>query len=166
MIEPLPGYGSVPGTARRTVIRTAIVYTPLLIGALLATLAALAGGAIVLVVILALVSILLGFQSVGALRDLRSEITETRGAVRRRWSRRNFLFWQSHYIHVGGTIFTIEKLPYEIIKPGDDLVIKHYPHTGTVEGLGIVRPPRPTSTMSPADLPGPSPRTTETPTDA
>ncbi len=156
MNELLPGYQAASGAARRSVLRNATIYTPLFVVTLGIFLALIIdrltggeGGGIIILVIVGLVAVLLGFQSIEALRDLRTDLTETRGTLRRKWSRSDFIFWRSHYLQVGDSVFSVQRIAHELLQPGDDIVIEHYPHTGAVESLARVRPEPPSATLRP-----------------
>jgi hypothetical protein len=146
-------------SARASVWRTAIFFTPLfvlsVIGALLILVGAWDGG-IVLLIILLLFSLLFGYQSIQSIRDLREEMQVTRGPVMRIWSKRDVFVAKSYYITVGRGIFKIPLPAYwdlrdEAKRMRDaeleeeyriEVQVTHYPHTGTVqsvERLGQVR---------------------------
>ncbi|HWO93249.1 MAG TPA: hypothetical protein VNL92_00625 [Dehalococcoidia bacterium] len=159
MIDRLPGYEFTTGEARRSVVRSAIIFTPLLLLTLAVLIAMIVNRAtggdasLVLIVIVGLIALLVGFQSIEALRDLRAELKETRGRVRRSWSRSDFFFWRSYYIHVDETVFKVRPETHVVLKEGDEVVITHMPHTATIETIAKVRPePSPPET-------GPSPAT-------
>lgn len=164
MNELLPGYQAASGSARRSVLRNASIYTPLFVVTLGIFLALIIdrltggeGGGIIILVIVGLVAVLLGFQSIEALRDLRTDLTETRGTLRRKWSRSDFIFWRSHYLQVSDSVFSVQRIAHEILQPGDEVVIAHYPHTGAVESLARVRPEPPSAALRPAETAEPSP---------
>jgi len=125
--------------ARRHLIRDAVIYTPLFVLALLAwgfalagVVAAGGGGGIFLVVLLTIVVFLTGFQSIQALRDLRSSPVATEGAVVRKWRRAELLIFPTHYFYVNRNVFRVPPLMYREIEQGDVVAITHYPHTSTV----------------------------------
>jgi hypothetical protein len=140
-------------SARASVIRTAVFYTPLFIATLAVILLILIGvwdGGPVLLVIMGILAILFGFQSIQSLRDLRSELKTTRGPVLRIWTKADIpLITRSHYISVGGQFFSVAPdvhfdLKEEIKRMRaagieDEYYIEvevlHYPHTGTVQSV-------------------------------
>lgn len=150
MIEPLPGYETPTGAARRSVMRSAIIFTPIFL-VLLVTLVAMiadragggSGGSVLLIIIVGLLTVLFGFQSITALRDLRTAPRETQGVVHRKWSRSEVIFWRSYYIGVGRDIFRISALAYHMIETGNEVLIVHLTHTSAVESVSIIREERP-----------------------
>lgn len=82
--------------------------------------------------ILGLLAVLLGFQSIQALRDLLTEPKVTRGEIARKWSRPELLVVPAHYIYVNNVVFKLPALLYEQLENGDTVAITYYPHTNTV----------------------------------
>lgn len=132
--------------AKRHLIRDALVYTPLFLFCLVVWGAALdavvskrdAGGIIVLL-LLTVVVLLVGFQSVQSLRDLRSEPVTSEGPVLRKWRRAEFLLFPACYIYVNRTVFKVPQLFYDALDAGDVVAVGHYPHTATVVGVSRIR---------------------------
>jgi len=131
-------------SARVSVIRSALLYTPFFLaalaggGALIWSLAGdFEGGGVVGVVILGVVALLTGYQSIQALRDLFAEPVETRGVVKRKWSRSDFFVARSHYLMVKRNVFRVEPLHFIDTDLGDTVSVIHYPHTATVESLTV-----------------------------
>jgi hypothetical protein len=161
MNEPLPGYQFENRGARGGVIRSAIIYTPLFVIALAVLITIVlqvvdGDGSIVLLIIFALVCLVLGFQSISALRDISAEFVETMGPVRRKWSRSDFVFWRSYYVDVEKKYFSVDRVPYELLQPDDVVVVKHLPHSERVESISRVRPaPAPTIDAAPSQVPNP-----------
>lgn len=146
-------------SARSAVIRSALFYTPLFTATFVVFVLLLAnvwdlGGA--LKVIVGVLALLFGYQSVQALRDLREDLVTTRGPITRIWSKMDLFVTRSYYIRVKGAIFRIPFPAYYDLREEakrlrsagleDDYRIEvqvtHYPHTGaveTVERLGQVR---------------------------
>lgn len=158
-------------TARGAVMRTAAIYTPLFVASLAVMLLMVVGVwefAIVLFVIMAIVAFLFGYQSIQALRDLRSEMRTSRGPVLRLWSKRDVFVSKSYYVAVNRSIFRIPLPSYWDLREEvkrlreaelDDefrveVEVLHYPHTGAVEWIkkvGEVRiapPTGPTESLS------------------
>lgn len=171
MIEPLPGWSQPEGSARRGVVRSAIFFTPLFIAAfagfaaaLVAVAAGNGGNLIIVLVIAGLLALLLGFQALGALLDTNAELKETTGQIRRKWRRSDFIFWKSHYIRVGGGIFKVDPVAFELLQQGQEIAILHLPRTCSVESLSLVVPPPPAAqpegdaaTTAIAETPEPAP---------
>ena len=139
-------------SARASVLRTALFYTPLFLASLIAVILTLIGvwdTGIVLLVILLLLVFLFGYQSIQALRDLRAELKTTRGPVSRIWSKMDLIVTRSYYIRVSGNIFRVPFPAYYDLREeakrmrnagtDDEYMIEvevvHYPHTGTVESV-------------------------------
>lgn len=153
---------TVGASARAGLIRTAVIYTPLFLLTLVATLMMLIGGwygGPVLLVLAIVAVFLFGYQSVQSLRDLREQSTRsTRGPVTRIWSKRDMFVTRSYYINVERAIFRIPVESYWDLREeakrmradGSDAdywieaLVEHYPHTGNVVGLerlGVVPHP-------------------------
>lgn len=151
---------SAAATPSRTpLLRAAILYTPLFLLTLVGTLSMLVGlfdGGIVLLIISGVATLLFGYQSVQAIRDLRAGTTRvTRGPVTRIWSKMDLFVTRSHYIAVERAIFRIPIEAYWDLREeakrmradgSDDdyrieVQVEHFPHTGNVvkvERLGVV----------------------------
>ena len=148
---------SPPG--RSALVRTAIIYTPLFLVALIFVLGTLVGaidGGVVLLVMAGILCFLFGYQSIQALRDLRGGTTVvTRGPVNRIWSKMDMFVSRSYYITVQRNIFRIPIQSYWDLREeakrmraeGTDedyrieVQVEHYPHTGNVvavERLGVI----------------------------
>ncbi len=132
--------------ARRHIIRDAVIYTPILILAVLAWGFALAGvvsagggGGIFLVLLLTIVVFLAGFQSIQSLRDLRSSPVTSEGPLIRKWRRSELLFFPTCYFYVNRNVFRVPLLLYKEIEQGDIVAITHYPHTSTVVEVKRIR---------------------------
>ena len=125
-------------SARASVIRDAVIFTPLFLAVIAGWTATLVGvlaegdRGIIALVILGLMAVLLGFQSIQALRDLLTEPKVTRGEIARKWSRTELLVVPGHYIYVNNVVFKLPALLYEQLENGDTVAITYYPHTNTV----------------------------------
>jgi hypothetical protein len=146
-------------SARAAVIRTVVFYTPLFVASLVTVLLILVGVwdlGIVLLIIMVFLAFLFGYQSIQALRDLRSDLRTTRGPITRIWSKMDLIVTRSYYIRVGGNIFRIPIQAYWDLREEAkrlrsagledeyriEVQVVHYPHTGTVESverLGQIR---------------------------
>lgn len=130
--------GASPRSARIAVIRDAAIYTPLFVAGIVLTVlsaARVVDAGPVLTVIEAIVTILFGYQSIQALRDLNADVVRTEGAIGRRWSKMDFVVTRSHYIAVGGKIFRIPVQDWHLVDEEDHVIVTHYPHSGTVAGV-------------------------------
>jgi hypothetical protein len=121
--------------ARASLLRGALIYTPLLCaGVILTTLSILGriNAGAVLTVIEALLTVLFAHQSIQSIRDLRARPVTTEGVIGRKWSKMDFLIARSHYIGIGHNIFRVSAIDWRLLEEGDSVAIVHYPHTGTV----------------------------------
>jgi hypothetical protein len=134
-----PGVEEAHRAARASLVRTVLVFTPLL----LLSLAGVGGvifyltregpsGLILTLMLLCLAVFLTGHQSVQSLRDLRSSPRLTTGLVDRKWSRADLLVLRSFYIYVDRSVFKVTPLIYHELEEGDTVSVNHYPHTNTV----------------------------------
>ena len=143
-------------SARAAVLRSALLYSPLLA----VTLAAFGfvfqetaaegptGGRIVGLVLVGSAALLFGYQVVQSLRDLFSRPVETTGLVEKRWSRSDFFLFRSTYIFVQKNVFRLPPEQLLEIERGDVVRVVHYPHTGTVETIERVKQPAQSETAS------------------
>ncbi len=133
-------------SARATVLRSLLLFTPFLLVVLVALALLLrsaadegaSGGRIVAVVLVGLVALLLTYQVVQSVRDLFSRTVETIGRVERRWSRSNILRFRNGYIVVERNVFRLPLDRFAEVDLGDTVRIVHYPHTSTVEAIELV----------------------------
>lgn len=137
--------------ARRAVLWSAGLYTPPFFAALGGFLFLLADGLasdgdffVPLMVLLAALSLLLGYQSIQALRDLRSAPHTTTGQVTRKWKRSEAILWGSHYVRVSSAaeprpgrdrIFSLDVVEWMGLEEGNRVTVRYYPHTGSVESI-------------------------------
>ncbi|MFN0093829.1 MAG: hypothetical protein ACKVVT_03495 [Dehalococcoidia bacterium] len=122
---------------RRSLIRTAIFWTPLFIAAFGAFLFfffdKVTGGdrgTVFLLVVLALGSLLFGSQSIQAWLDLFGTPGEKVGVVTRRWARRDSLVMQTQYIRLDGKeILRGDRDIFDGLKAGDRVRVRFYRHS-------------------------------------
>jgi hypothetical protein len=122
-------------SARGPIIRDALIFTPFFLGFAAAWAAAFVSegrGALPLLVILGAVTLLAGYQSLQALRDLLAKPHVTEGEVSRKWKGTDMLVLRSYYIYVNRRVFKIDQLEYQQLEEGDLISVTHYPHTNTV----------------------------------
>jgi hypothetical protein len=132
--------------ARRHLIRDAAIYTPVFVFCLAVWAIVLAGAisekdgrAAFFLVLLTILLVLFGFQSVQALRDLRSQPAVAEGPVRRKWRRVEFLLFPAHYIYVDKSIFKVPEYLHNELREGDLVAVTHFPHTATVANVTRLR---------------------------
>jgi hypothetical protein len=137
-------------TARRFVLLSALFFIPLAVGGFVllafllvdAVTGSISSGDIFLMAIVGLVTSLFAFQGLSAFFDLRSDYVTTEGPVLQKWSRNDFVvFGESCFVRVqvGETekaaIFKLEPFWWQQIKEGDRVLIRHLPHTSSVESF-------------------------------
>lgn len=133
---------------RSSLMRSAIIWTPLFLAALVAFLffafdEATGGdrGSWFLVGLLTVFSVLLGFQALQPLLDLFGEPAEVSGVVVRRWSRTDSLVVRSHYIRIERKIFRIDRDLHGDLAEGDNIRVRYYPHSAAVIAVERLAPP-------------------------
>ena len=101
------------GRVRGRIVRSLVIWGPLFLaslGALVfftfdrAVLGGDHGGTWFLVVVLAIFTLLFGFQAIQSFLDVRSEPRVATDFVTRRWSRNDSLVMRSHYVRLGAMI--------------------------------------------------------------
>ena len=124
---------------RRTLNRMLFMYIPLTFGALALGLVPLQsflggrGGAVIPLVIIAVLTLALAFQAVTALRDMRSQPMFTRGEVQRSWTKGGLLwFFRSHFVMVRRQVFVVPPEMWVQVGEGEMVELHHWPHTRTV----------------------------------
>jgi hypothetical protein len=135
-------------TARRFVLISALFFLPLAVGGVIllgfllvdALANGASGGDIFLMMIVGVITALVAFQGISALFDLRSDFVMTEGPVLQKWSRNDFVvFGESCFVRVqvGETekvaIFKIDNFWWQQVNEGDRVLVRHLPHTSSVE---------------------------------
>ena len=134
-----PGLEEAYRAARSSLIRVALVFTPLFLlsltgmGIVIFNLVREGpSGLIITLLLLSLAAFLTGHQSIQSLRDLRSSPTVSNGLVDRKWSRADLFVLRSYYIYVDRSVFKVTPLIYTELEEGDTVSVNHCPHTNTV----------------------------------
>lgn len=125
---------------RGGLIRSAIIWMPLFVVCAGATLfyfvdvltGASYGGTWVLVIILAILATLFGFQGIQAVMDLAGSPSEESGYIERRWSRRDSLVMHTQYLRLGRRILRGDGDMLEPIKEGDYVEASFYRHSAVI----------------------------------
>ena len=99
------------------------------------------GGTWFLVVVLAIFTLLFGFQAVQSFLDVRSEPRVTTDFVTRRWARNDSLVMRSHYVRLGAMILRGDVLILDGIKEGDYVEATFYPHSAVLVWVEKREPP-------------------------
>jgi hypothetical protein len=102
------------------------------------------GGTWFLVVVLAVLSVLFGSQSIQSIMDLRGEPRRAEGTVTRRWSRSDSFVMRSHYIRLDNKqILRGDADLLHDVKAGDRVDVTYFPHSAVVAKLTKLREPEP-----------------------
>lgn len=137
---------------RNQILRSAIIWTPFFVAAAFglvfftidrAFLGGDHGGTWVLVIVLAVLTILFGTQSIQSLQDLFDKPTTERGVVTRRWSKSDSFVVKSHYMRLGTKIFRGDAYLLADIKTDDEVEATYYPHSALLIWVEKVKPPLP-----------------------
>lgn len=131
--------------ARRSVMRSAVVWTPIFIAssALAVAFALIAlddsPGAWISFAIAALVALLSGVSALGALRDLYTVPIETKGKIERKWRKSDILVFRGHYVMVRKRVFRIPRELYDAMpEAGASIAIQHFPHSNAIVAWAAV----------------------------
>lgn len=126
--------------------RNAFIYTPaalITVGLLVVSVVGLTSGnagAILPAFLLALIGFALVYESVAAIRDLRSEPIVTEGEVDRVWKKSKLLiFGRQDYLLVSKQVFEVGPITATELSVGQTVSIQHWPHTMRVISVGRVR---------------------------
>lgn len=136
-------FGERPPLQRDKVVLNAVLYS----------LGGLACGAVSILALVRIVSgdtgfvVMLFFFGVPAailagfarqyIRDISAEPVVIEGEVIRKWQKGNLLifFLPSYYIYVADKVFSIRRQEYALLLPGDQVRVRCFPHSLTVEEL-------------------------------
>ena len=129
-------------SVRNGILRSAILWTPFFVAALGAFLFFLfdqiidgGRGTVFLVIVLAALSTLFGFQSIQAIADLFGEPKLLSGVVLRRWSKMDSLVMRTHYLRIEKTILRGDADLLGGVNAGDRVEVRFYRHSAVVIGL-------------------------------
>jgi hypothetical protein len=137
---------------RNQILRSAIIWSPFFVASALALafftfdrafLGGDHGGTWVLVVVLTVLSILFGTQSIQSLLDLFANPTTERGTVTRRWTKSDSFVMKSHYMRLGARIFRGDSFLLADIREGDEVQATYYPHSALLVWVEKIVPPLP-----------------------
>ncbi len=132
---------------RTALVRRAILLTPtaIVITGLVAYSAQYLPASLMPAIILAICAIAVDFEAISTLRDLRAEPTTTRGQIARLWKKSKYLFiGRVDYMLVDRLLFEIGPIAAAELRPGDEVVVEHWPHTTMVISLARDRGQRAT----------------------
>jgi hypothetical protein len=99
------------------------------------------GGTWFLVVILAILTTLFGFQTIQALLDLLGKPEQLTGIVTRRWARSDSFVIKTHYIRVDKMILRGDQFVLDGIKEGDTVEATFYPKSAVLIWVDKQVPP-------------------------
>jgi len=134
-------------SARSSLFRSLLIYTVFFAADVIfiayVTSYGLEGGAYVTTSIVAVVGLLLLYQVVQHLRDLRAPLAESEGLVVRKWKRADLIIaWESYYITVDRTVFRIKPEQYLDVREDSYVKVVHFPSTLNVVSVHeVLRPP-------------------------
>ncbi|MEO8540785.1 MAG: hypothetical protein ABI577_13680 [bacterium] len=90
------------------------------------------GGTWFLVIVLSILSLLFGFQTIQSLLDYIGEPRKETGYVGRRWARNDSIVMKAHYIRLGKLILRGDQLILDGIREGDYVEATFYPHSAVL----------------------------------
>ena len=141
---------SYKGSVRGRLLRSVLIWGPFFVvalGALLfftfdrAFLGGDHGGTWFLVIVLAILTVLFGFQTIQSLLDLLGEPKVTAGFVGRRWARSDSIVIKAHYIRLGNLILRGDQFVLDGIREGDYVEATYYPHSAVLVWVEKQEPP-------------------------
>jgi xanthosine utilization system XapX-like protein len=120
--------------ARASLRRSAIVYGLLLaadvVVGVFVVAGGLSGGAYVALSIAGLIGLLIGYHVLQHVRDLGADVTESEGAVSRKWTRADLIVaMQSYYIMVDRVVYRLRPEDYIHLEEGMRVKIVYFPHS-------------------------------------
>ena len=131
-----PGYLEQKHNHRAALIRRVLILTPMAVVVSMLFLVAFVNRAWVPIVILGLAALAADIEAASAIRDLRAEPVKTRGEITRLLKKSRFLFFgRVDYMFVGRSLFEIGAIAASELRPGDEVVIEHWPHSNLVISL-------------------------------
>ncbi len=107
------------------------------------------GGTWFLVVVLAVLTTLFGFQAIQSALDFFGHPTTQTGFVTRRWARSDSLVVRTHYVRLNKTILRGDQFILDGIREGDYIEATYYPHSAVLIWVEKQDPP-PTEAAEPA----------------
>ena len=129
---------------RTALIRRAILLTPTAIAITALLVYSLSYGAWIPAFVIGLCTFAVDYEAFATLRDLRSEPMTTQGKIDRIWKKSRYLFiGRVDYMLVDRLLFEISAVSAAELRPGDEVVIEHWPHTTMVISLARTRDVRP-----------------------
>ena len=99
------------------------------------------GGTWFLVIVLLVLTVLFGFQTIQSLLDYIGEPRVATGYVGRRWSRSDSIVIKAHYIRLGKLILRGDQLVLDGIREGDYIEATFYPHSAVLVWVEKKEPP-------------------------
>jgi hypothetical protein len=132
-------------SVRNGLLRSAILWTPLFLvtfGCLVFFfIDQVTGGGrstVFLLVVLAVLSFLFGFQAVQSILDLKAKPVTLRGEVTRRWSKMDSVVMRTHYIRIDKAILRGDRLLLDEVKEGDVVEVRYYKRSAVVLSLNVL----------------------------
>ncbi|MEX0749385.1 MAG: hypothetical protein WD359_01120 [Dehalococcoidia bacterium] len=134
--------------ARASLIRSLLIYGAFLIADVLVIVWVVSNGiegpAYVTTSIVAVVGLLLLYQVVQHVRDLRAPLVESEGIVTRKWKNADLIIaWDSYYIRVERVVFRIKPEYFIDVREESYVKVVHFPYSLNVVSVHELRPPAP-----------------------
>src|SRR3990170_2737542 len=129
------GYLEQKPNHRAVLMRRVLMLTPTAVAvtALLVIAIGNLPGSLVPVVILGLATLAADIEAISVLRDLRATPVTTRGVITRLLKKSRFLFFgRVDYLFIGRALFEIGAIAAHELRPGDEVIIEHWPHSNLV----------------------------------
>ena len=124
---------------RNGILRTALLWTPFFVvtvGALFFFVFDKATGGDrstwFLLVVLVILSVLFGSQSIQSILDLVGQPQRTKGEVTRRWARNDMLVMKTHYLRIDAQIMRGDIDLLVDVKVGDQVEVRFYRHSAII----------------------------------
>lgn len=142
--------------ARSKLLRTMIIWGPFFILALAGLLFWTTdrlffggdnGGTWFLVAVLAVLTLLFGFQAIQAFLDFTGQPTTETGLVTRRWARNDSIVMRTHYLRLGKKILHGDVVLLDGIREGDYVEATYYPHSAVLVWVEKREPPEGTQVV-------------------
>jgi hypothetical protein len=132
--------------ARASLIRSLVIYGAFLVADVVVIAWVLSvgiqGAAYVTTTIVGVVGLLLAYQVVQHVRDLRAPLAESEGTVTRKWKNADLIIaWDSYYIRVDRAVFRIKPEHFLDVRENSYVKVVHFPNTLNVVSVHELQAP-------------------------
>jgi hypothetical protein len=136
--------------ARVRLLRSTVIWTPFFVASALgliwvfidrAFLGGDHGGTWFLVIVLSIVTLLFGFQSMQSVLDFFGKPKVSSDFVTRRWSRHDSVVMKTHYVRMGRMILRGDAFLLDGVREGDYVECTYYPHSAVLIWVEKREPP-------------------------